>query len=340
MHPRKRTTGSIDNDLIAILTLPAVASGHLIWQIRMLMHKHHTTPSFNDDVERYAQYIAAIEAPFSVIESFTAVSVILFLIAVWKSCFRRAFCVAVVGLVCFATECYANFSNFKDLGLRYSPLEPENEGRPTFSRSFVADFTGLVLAILAILAMCATTASFLTIYILHSQIIQQNMESAEEGWPVDGPEDSQQVVVSPRSAIEADHSNTTQTSSTRSAEERARRTEALKRARDARLARMSLGTSMTLLPFSLFLSIFPSASNSYYFPRSRDSFSDLDQAVATAAGAVVFAFSIYSVAKALSTLETNESESPRLDHDQIPPRSGATEDQSAQSVHDVVPGQR
>lgn len=31
LHPRKRKSGSIDVDLVATLTLPAVAVGHLMW---------------------------------------------------------------------------------------------------------------------------------------------------------------------------------------------------------------------------------------------------------------------------------------------------------------------
>ena len=169
LHPRKRKTGSIDVDLIAVLTLPAVAAGHLISQALKLLSTHDHSLDSDSAIEQYAQSIAAIEAPFSLIETFMVISVILFLIAVWTLCFRRAIFVAVVSLLCLATECFINLSNFKHLGIRYNRSGTNDGTKLAFSRSFVADFTGLVIAILVILAVFAIGASAIITYMLRAR---------------------------------------------------------------------------------------------------------------------------------------------------------------------------
>ena len=165
-YPKKRKSGSIDVDLIAVLTLPVVAAGHLLSKILTLMRKHDTSAPSDADLSRHAQTIAAIEAPFSVIETFMALSVILFLVVVWTLCLRRAIFVATVGLLCLATECYIHFSNFKVLGLRYNQSVSRRDDESSFGLSFVADFAGLIIAILVILAVCAATASLIVVYML------------------------------------------------------------------------------------------------------------------------------------------------------------------------------
>lgn len=309
LHPRKRKTGSIDVDLIAVLTLPAVAAGHLISQALKLLSTHDHSLDSDSAIEQYAQSIAAIEAPFSLIETFMVISVILFLIAVWTLCLRRAIFVAVVGLLCLATECFINLSNFKHLGIRYNRSGTNDGTKLAFSRSFVADFTGLVIAILVILAVFAIGASAIITYMLRARRPSQESNGS---------------------------SRTTREGN-------------LPRARqlEARAARTS-GRISTIFAFAMMsLTIIPSAANSiqfsyavlsasgststiwprlkifasHFYPRSSNSFSDLDQAVATAAGATVVGFSIYSAAGARYKMEgsrhTAQRGNDRLELDQL-----------------------
>ena len=147
LHPYKRKSGSIDVDLIATLTLPGIAAGHVISRahgsIRQL---------FEAQDLRLIPAVAAIEAPFIIVETFMALSVILFLIAAWMVKIRRAIFVAVVGLLCFVVECYVHFSDFASFRLQYRP-DIGTTDFPTFTRQFVADFNGLIVAILITLSL-------------------------------------------------------------------------------------------------------------------------------------------------------------------------------------------
>ncbi|KAK5048992.1 hypothetical protein LTR84_005414 [Exophiala bonariae] len=292
LHPKKRKTGSIDVDLIALLTLPAVAAGHVISQALTLLSDYDMSASSDIGGDQYDQSIAAIEAPFSIIETFMIISVILFLIAVWALCLRRAICVAVVGLLCLATECYINLSRFHDLGIQYQRSGTENDKIPAFSRSFVADFSGLVIAIILLLAIFAIGASAIITYILRSR------RSSQESGGTSRPTREQNL---PR-ALQM----------------------------GARGTRTSGGISMVFAFAIMTLTIIPSAMNSiqfsyailrasgytstiwprlkifaaHFYPRSSNSFSDLDQAVATAAGATVLGFNMYSTVKARYAMQS------------------------------------
>ena len=87
--------------------------------------------------------------------------------------------------------------------------------------------------------------------------------------------------------------------------------------------------SLVFLPATMFLTLMPSAFNAvsfgtavtwtsleifvaHFYPHSANSFSDLDQAVTTAAGASILAFSIYGVAKAHYEGEKSQAEQARL----------------------------
>ncbi|KAJ9663659.1 hypothetical protein H2198_000671 [Neophaeococcomyces mojaviensis] len=312
LHPRKRISGSIDVDLIAMLTLPSVAAGHLISQVSMLMRKHDNSLGSDIDVNQFPQSIAAIEAPFRVVESFMPISAILFLVAMWMFCLRRAISVAMVGLLCLATECYIHFSNLKELGIRYDPTKAQSDDKPAFSRSFVADFTGLVIAILVTLAICAITASMTVTYMLHSQRVPQDQRVPQEN----GRAEQGRLLVNPGTLREASEAE--------------------------RELRLSSWISLFFLVPSALLSIVPSAFNStvfvssyltntgrtttfwsrlkifagHFYPQSSNSFSDLDQAVSTAAGATILGFSIYSVASSYYGIQSNERRM-RLEEDRI-----------------------
>jgi hypothetical protein len=332
LHPRKRKSGSIDVDLIAILTLPTVAAGHLISQVSMLMHSYVNSPGFGIEVDQYAQSIAATEAPFSIIESFMPISVILFLVAVWMFCLRRAISVAIVGLLCLATECYIHFSSFKELGIRYKPLGPKSDDIPAFSRSFVADFTSLIIAILAILAIFIFGTLTIITHVLCSRRAPRGIRRAGQGRPDENPEASQEAVETSRPTTEGNPPNAFRVGTRLTQSEE---TEILMG--DFHLL---TGFGMIFLPVTAMLSMGPGVVDvvqfttvwshlkifaGHFYPHSSNSFSDLDQAVATAAGATVLGFSIYSVANARYEMQSSRQamrveedgiELDRLDQDQ------------------------
>ena len=165
LHPQKRKSGSIDVDLIAVLTLPAVAAGHLVSQYRSFLHQDRTTRASGSVDGKYSQSIAAIEAPFNVTETFMAISIILTIVATWMFCIRRAILVGLIILSCFTVECSIHFSGFTDLGLRYRPGISAND-HPVFTRFFVADFAGLVIAILVILSLYSAISTAIPFYML------------------------------------------------------------------------------------------------------------------------------------------------------------------------------
>ena len=282
LHPRKRKSGSIDVDLIAILTLPAVAAGHLVSQVQALLNQDKTIRASSSADLKYIQSVAAIEASFNVTETFMAISVILFVVATWTFCVRRAVFVALVGLLCFTIESYIHFSEVRNLGLQYSRPDVYGSGNhTTFTRYFVADFASLVIIILATLSFCSLIGAAIAICMLRSPRMpssrsQQDTERVNE--------------VVPRERITFTYPMLT----------------------------------TAFLPVSLVASLMPpilhrinyrtatSATMSFwqtlghhasrlardFFPRTGYSITDLDQAVAAAAGVTVLGFSVYSMAKA------------------------------------------
>jgi hypothetical protein len=149
---------------------------------------------------------------------------------------------------------------------------------------------------------------------LRSKIGSQRTESFEQGRTVENLEDSQAGGETSRRPGEIDVQNALPV--------RAIITQKSKSKETTRPARASAFISLIFLPSSFLLSMVPSAGNAasfsysvlaatgktvtvwtrlkifadHFYPRSGISFSDLDQVVATAAGATVLAFSIYSAA--------------------------------------------
>ena len=313
LHPQKRKSGSIDVDLIAVLTLPAVAAGHLISQVRGFLHQDSIMWASTSSVDReYLQSVAAIEAPFKVTETFMAISVILFIIAAWMFCIRRAVFVGLIGLLCFTVECYIHFSKFTDLGLRYKPGVSADD-YPAFSRFFVADFAGLVIAILVILSLCGLLSAAIAFYMLLQSKTASSVphEDAERG-----TEENPSARTHLRSRAPA--------AEVTRAVETAHETLLRQNSEESSLRAITIVT-LLFLPIAFVLSALPltwPATNSQdpnstttssprssledsatrlardLLPRTACSITDLDQGVATAAGATVLGFSIYSVAKA------------------------------------------
>jgi hypothetical protein len=313
LHPRKRKSGSIDVDLIAVLTLPAVAAGHLASQVRGFLNQDNDAQTSSNADWKYLQSIAAIEAPFNVTETFMAISVILFIVAAWMFCIRRAICVALVGLQCFTVDCYIHFSEFRDLGLRYVPgVSARNY--PAFSRLFVADFAGLVIAILVTLSACGLISAAIALFMLApsrtpSSRSRRDIERVNEAAPRE-----RMPFRFGTPAVEVTRSTET-THGTR----------LFGRSEGLYLRAITVVTTL-FLPVTFILSLLPpfwhsttpsnrafrSATTPFwqtldrdatrfvrdFFPRTACSITDLDQVVAAAAGATVLGFSVYSVAKA------------------------------------------
>src|SRR5450432_2751668 len=70
LHPKKRVSGSIDDDFIAALAFPAVAAGHLISQVQGYPGPKDEMMTTSDP--DLLQLIAAIEASLNITETFMA----------------------------------------------------------------------------------------------------------------------------------------------------------------------------------------------------------------------------------------------------------------------------
>ena len=308
LHPRKRQSGSIDVDLIAVLTLPAVAAAHLVSQVRGLLNQKESLRASSSSADgRYSQSVAAIEAPFNVSETFMAISVVLFIVATWTSCIRRAIFVALVGLLCYAVECYVHFSGFMKLGLGYSP-DVSAESR--FSRFFLADFANLIIATLVILSLiCSFSAAFSLLILFSTRIF-----SSSSQWDIEGSNGASSRRGMPARFVAPAAGITRSTGMTHG-------TRLPQKSIDFEIK--SITTTCTLFLSATFIcSLMPitwpsinyhtSATTSLwqrldhfaihlgrnFLPRTAYSITDLDQVVAAVAGATVLGFSIYSVAKA------------------------------------------
>ena len=311
-HPRKSRTGSIDVDLIAILTLPAVAVAHVFWQAPLIL-LHRVYDRDVDTSPRVARLVAATEAPFVISETFMAFSVILLSIAAWNSCFRRALIVAVTGLACFAVECYVHFNDTAGRGYVPGTLA---KNYPAFSRLFVADFKALVVTIMVLLVTQAGFGGMFLVWML-----KEKKEGA--GSRLQASTRAGTTTTSPSSRSNR-RTNDEPTSSAvrpsqRHSNNRERDTE-----RTLRTIKILL---IAFLPLSMFATILSSSPVFYhsfwyhsvtvtpegpwkevsralqrlgrdFFPRTNFSITDLDQAVTAGAGASVLGFSVYSVAKA------------------------------------------
>ena len=308
LHPRKRKSGSIDVDIIAVLTLPAIAAGHLVSQVRRLLNQDSNAQTDSSADWEYLQSVAAIEAPFNVTETFMAISVILFLVAAWMLCIRRAIFVALIGLFCFTVECYVHFSNLKNLGLRYEPGASAGN-HPTFSRLFVADFAGLVIAILVTLSVCSLISAAIAFFML-ARLRAPSSRSRQDIERVNEAASTERM---------PSRFGTPEVGITRSAE-MTNETRLLGRSQESFFFPFTMVTTI-FLPLSFLSTLVPlfweyfavtSTAMSFWqmldqytsrlvrnlFPRTACSITDLDQVVAGATGATVLGFSIYSVAKA------------------------------------------
>ena len=164
LHPRKRKADNITVDLIATLVFPSVAAGDLISHVHSYVR---TAASARDGTSE--QRSACTEASLIVIESFLAIDIILFLLAVGFKCIRRGCLLAAAGLFCFAAECYLLFS--PHLG---------NTTYEYVDRFFLVNFKIVLIILLVTLSILAIFALGLIVLYVVMPLPTRELEATDE----------------------------------------------------------------------------------------------------------------------------------------------------------------
>ena len=301
LHPRKRSRDSITADLIAVLIFPTVAAADLITQVR----------SYPKEGTTLEQNAASVEATLIVTETFLAIDVVLFLLAVGFKCVRRGCLLAIVGLFCFSAECYVYFS----------PSVSQAIGQ-NLDRPFLVNFDSILISVIAVLLICIICALIL-ITLFFSMLPHQPHARPSERDEEATRRDSERELEAARKGWERD----------------------FKESRNIRA--LSLIT-MLFLPGTFVASLFPLSLGALVnlpsqfgprictvafriahdlIPSSNTSVKELDQAVALLAGTSVLGFSLYSTAdsyyqawlsKTRAITQQRETELRTLSHNQAP----------------------
>lgn len=210
------------------------------------------------------------------------IDVVLFLLAAWFMCVKRASLLALTGLFCFCADSYLYFS---------TPVRRSMEHN--FVRLFIINFEAVFAATMAILTICITSA--VGILILYS-VVRHNTahQSSLQELRFDPPRDNQ--LRGTTDAIAVHQLNL--------------------RELDGALKCITL-VSFVFLPLSLLASLFPLPFSAFQnlppkflpcaravvsnfangiIPKSGTSTQELDQAVALLAGSTVLGLSLYSTA--------------------------------------------
>jgi len=115
MNKTTSKTDCITNDFIAAITLPAVATGHLIYQFKEYrgedLNLIYKSWIYRDGQWSFAtaaqpsqlQRTAALEASLTICNGFAILSIILLAIAQWKGQSKRRMCIGLVNLFSYAT---------------------------------------------------------------------------------------------------------------------------------------------------------------------------------------------------------------------------------------------
>ena len=303
LHPRKRRRDAITADLIAVLTFPTIAAADLITQVRSYWRGGTTS----------AQMSASIEATLIVTETFLAIDVILFLLAVGFKCVRRPCLLATVGLFCFSAECYVYFSPF------VNPAVGQQLGR-----LFLINFGNILISVIAVLIICVICALGLVAFFFLVRLYEPWRRPSGRDVEATGREREREV--------EATRKNWEQDF------------------KDSRSLFALTMITFVFLPITFVASAFPLFSEALVdlpsqflpwirtaglriahdlIPRSNTSVKELDQAVALLAGASVLGFALYSTADAyyqawLSNIRAEAQqegiELRTLNHNQTPRR--------------------
>jgi len=159
-----RKVDLITNDLIATLTLPVVAAGHLVYQIA-------TFPGPRRDIlttlePGLVQYVAALEAALTVCDTFVSLGLLLIVVAAWKLQFKRCLSIAFVGLICFGTE-----------GALFLISAGSDIRRSNFSRPFSLNVQPAMIFLIVITTVLSTT--FLSLWILRRDVKEAAAQSRQ-----------------------------------------------------------------------------------------------------------------------------------------------------------------
>jgi hypothetical protein len=295
LHPKKRVSGSIDPDFVALLTFPTVAAGHLISQV-------YGFPGSNNEMiitedPTLLKLVVAIEASLNIAETYMPICVVLFLIAIGFKCIKRALSLALTGLFCLSAEGYL----FLSIPNKFHTIR-------SLSRPFLINFAGIFIAIVVLLIVLLAITVGLTIMFYVRRPGSTNAGDVE-------PEESIELesVAGPESVVGTE--NVAELEARLLLEINAYRPAFL----DSRHANLISLLALIFLPFSALGSGFPGifyifsvpasgllswlqAAGSRLirsiFPRTNVSIKELDQAVAILAGGTVLGFSLYSAADA------------------------------------------
>lgn len=145
MHPKRRTSGSIDPDFIAVLTFPIVAAAHLIFQLSSFPK---SISSIATPVEPgILRRVAAIEASLNITDSFLRMCAVMVSISVGFKCDVRTVMLTITGVFCIT----AKWSLF----ILCPPLR---SSRGNLNRAFTVNFPNIWNPILVLVVVLMVMA--------------------------------------------------------------------------------------------------------------------------------------------------------------------------------------
>ena len=334
VHPRKRREDSIDVDLIATLTLPCVAAGHLLWQISSLLKDCPDPQEATGAGCDVRQSAAVIEAPFVVVQTSSSIYTSLIIVGASRKCMRRAILASLVGAFCLAVESYMYLSASKRLQFLYV-IDASTLDLVSPRRWFVAETWGIwndvysMVGVFTIATVCAGGLMLVSSAPRMAMPIQNDIEISQansRAQIIEAQMDTRRVADSAQNI-----SKTTLLAKVRrfGLKIQVKNPEAYLRHYVATAWVMSITISllsaMTAIGPLVYYAHFatrhgndplPSQWRTFksftgkfardYFPRTACSLEDLDQAVATAAGMTVFGFRTYDAARAYYRVSYSE----------------------------------
>jgi hypothetical protein len=251
-NSKRKTTDDITNDMIAALSLPAVASVHLLFELRQFHGSIRELLTSQDG--EVLQYLTAVEAPLNICETFTTIALPMVGVSAWYNNRKRATVVVILGIWCLLVEFVLFVGSYGATPATFN-----------LSRAYLFTFPQIMITrgVTTVLALVV----FLTCMVI---------SSLKE--PLDPEEIDQRRVKKP----------------------------------NAYAMRIYSWIPLAVaLPFGIIISVAKTdvlklyarthlrlaAPNLFFIPSSTSSISDLDQAVALAAGTLTIAFSIYGSIK-------------------------------------------
>ena len=314
LHPQYQKSGTIDTDIIAALTLPAVAAGHLISQIGKF--------SGNNNLP---QRVAAMEAPHAIVEIFMQISPYFVIIAAQKHCIQRALLMASIGLLCVGAEFHSALlrSAYPDLGTNLH-TSADQVVYPRFWSAYYLHMPAKlvvfpVIGSITFLVGLIVQANFMLdpIPVPEIKVDMTKALASRPDWRSDPSIDPSLTVLGNESVHFGNKVYEFVYRENIAQQQEKLRDKALSVNKNVlRSNRRSLYityVSAVIQTIAFCLYIFPSAvfsvqmhgfthgmtmwSRLTFFPRTACSITDLDQVVALTAGATVLAFTVYSVVK-------------------------------------------